>query len=104
MDGVFCTPGDLSGELGLTHEHCFSLVADGLTQSHRATALVVQQHLHSAAVFSHNNLLIKLTEHGQGQNHLTLTSRDSDTGMWGCSWAHVFKCEGKDLNLCCRVV
>lgn len=55
-------------------------IGDGLTQwSHRATVLVVQQHLPSAAVFSHNNLLIKLTECGQGQNHLTVTSLDSAT-------------------------
>lgn len=78
--GVFCTAGDLSGELELAHEHCFGSAADGLTQS----VLVVQQHLHSASVSSHNHPLIQLPECGQGQNHLTVTSPDSATGKWGC--------------------
>lgn len=48
------------------------------------TVLVIQQHLHSASVSSHNNPLIQLTECGQGQNHLTVTSLDSATGKRGC--------------------
>lgn len=63
------------------HECYFSSAADGLTQwSHRATVLVVQQHLPPASVFSHNNPLTQLTECGRTISQLQAWTQPQGSG------------------------